>query len=98
MNNLKRAKKATKIIFLVCGLSISSWAPMVPFVKDKLRINDGSLGLLLLFLGTGAIMTMPLTGWLIHKVGTRIVIAVSSVVIAVSFPIVLSLNNWFDIP
>jgi fucose permease len=97
MNNLKRAKNATKTIFLVCGLAISSWAPMVPFVKDKLRINDGSLGLLLLFLGAGAIITMPLTGWLIHKIGTRIVIIVSAIVIAVSFPIVLSLNNWFEI-
>jgi fucose permease len=97
MSNLKHAKNATKIIFLVCGLAVSSWAPMVPFVKDKLRINDASLGLLLLFLGTGAIITMPLTGWLIHKIGTRIVIIVSSVVIAVSFPIVLWLNNWFEI-
>jgi fucose permease len=97
MNNLKRAKNATKIIFLVCGLAVSSWAPMVPFVKDRLRIDDGSLGLLLLFLGTGAILTMPLTGWLIHKIGTRIVISISSIVIAVSFPIVLSLNNWFEI-
>jgi fucose permease len=97
MNDLKRAKNATKIIFLVCGLAISSWAPMVPFVKDKLRINDASLGLLLLFLGAGAIITMPLTGWLIHKTGTRIVITVSAIVIAVSFPIVLWLNNWFEI-
>jgi fucose permease len=97
MNNLKRAKNATKIIFLVCGLAISSWAPMVPFVKDKLRINDGSLGLLLLFLGAGAIITMPLTGWLIHKIGTRIVLTISSIVIALSFPIVLWLNNWFEI-
>ena len=97
MNSINRPKNATKIIFLVCGLAISSWAPMVPFVKDKLRINDGSLGLLLLFLGTGAIITMPLTGWLIHKMGTRIVITVASIVIAVSFPIVLWLNNWFEI-
>jgi hypothetical protein len=53
MNNLKRAKNATKINFLVWGLAISGWAPMVPVVRDKLRINDGSLGLLLLFLGAG---------------------------------------------
>jgi fucose permease len=97
MNNLKRATNATKVIFLVCGLAVSSWAPMIPFVKDKLQINDGSLGLLILFLGTGAIITMPLTGWLIHKTGTRIVITVASIVIAVSFPIVLWLNNWFEI-
>lgn len=96
MNNLKSAKNATKITFLVCGLAISSWAPMIPYVKDKLRLNDGSLGLLILFLGAGAIITMPLTGWLIHKVGTRIVITVSSIVID-SCPIVLWLNNWFEI-
>ena len=40
---------------------------------------------------------MPLTGWLIQKIGTRMVITVASAVIAVSFPIVLWLNNWFAI-
>jgi fucose permease len=97
MFNLKRGQTGTRIIFLVCGLAVSSWAPMVPIVKDKLNLNDSSLGLLLLFLGAGAISTMPLTGWLIHKIGTRIVITVSAILIAITFPVVLSLTNWFPV-
>ena len=87
---ITRARRATQVIFLVCGLAVSSWAPMVPFVKDKLHLNDADLGLLLLFLGTGAIVTMPLTGWLISKIGSRRVMMIAALLISISFPLVLT--------
>lgn len=34
-NQTKKAKRATQFIFLVCGLAISSWAPMVPYVSIR---------------------------------------------------------------
>ncbi len=43
MIDLPKARSATRLIFLVCGIGISSWAPMVPYVKDRLGLNDGSL-------------------------------------------------------
>lgn len=48
---ITKARKATKSIFLVCGLGISSWAPMVPYAKERLGLNNADLGLLLLLLG-----------------------------------------------
>ncbi|RFS19391.1 MFS transporter [Chitinophaga silvatica] len=89
------AKKATQYIFLVCGLAISSWAPMVPFVKEKLHLNDGNLGLLLLLLGAGAISMMPLSGYFSRLYGTRIVILISGLVAAIFLPILLLMpNSW----
>jgi len=87
--NLKRTRLATQAIFLVCGFWISSWAPMVPFVKDRLHLDDGSIGLLLLFLGAGAIVMMPLTGFLITKIGSCKVIILSAIVMALSLPLLL---------
>jgi fucose permease len=90
---VKKAKRATQIIFLVCGLAISSWAPMVPLAKDRLSLSDSGLGLLLLFLGAGAICTMPLTSWLIQKIGSRTVMIISSVIIALGLPVLLLVNT-----
>lgn len=94
-NDLSSATRATKMFFLLCGLAISSWAPMVPFAKDRLALNDGSLGLLLLFLGAGAICTMPFAGWLINRVGSRIVMIGSAIIIALALPALLLLHAWF---
>ena len=96
MNNnelITQAKKATQYIFLVCGFALSSWAPMVPIVKERLQLNDGNLGLLLLFLGAGAISMMPLSGYLSKLYGTRVVILISGLVAAIFLPILLVMPN-----
>jgi len=98
MNNLKvidRSKLATKAIFLVCGFAISSWAPMVPLAKERLGLNDAHLGYLLLMLGLGAIIMMPISGFFSHKYGTRIVILISGLVAASFLPLLLIMPNSF---
>jgi len=91
--NIQRTKKATQAIFFICGLGISSWAVMVPFAKERLALNDASLGLLLLLLGAGAIAMMPVTGFLIHKFGSRIIILVASIVTALTLPLLLMMST-----
>ena len=68
---------------------------MVPFAKDRLKLNDGSLGFLLLFLAVGSISTMPFAGWLISRTGSRVVMIVSAIVMAAALPALLLLNNFF---
>lgn len=92
MVNLFRARRATQLLFLVCGLGISSWAPMVPYVKDRLQLDEAQLGLLLLFLGTGALVVMPITGVLISKYGCRRVVAVAVCVMALVLPALLVMH------
>ena len=89
----QRAKKATQAVFLVCGLALSSWAPMVPFAKERLGLNESDLGLLLLLLGAGAILMMPVTGFLSHKFGTRIVIFISGLITAILLPLLLLVDH-----
>lgn len=95
LNVIDRSKSATKAIFLVCGFAISSWAPMVPLAKERLGLNDAHLGYLLLMLGLGAIIMMPISGFFSHKFGTRIVILVSGLVAAISLPLLLIMPNPF---
>jgi predicted MFS family arabinose efflux permease len=44
---------------------------MVPFAKANVGADEGQLGLLLLCLGLGSIIAMPLTGWISAQVGSK---------------------------
>jgi len=93
--NIKTARRATQAIFLVCGLALSSWAPMVPYAKERLGLNDANLGMLLLLFGFGAIVMMPVSGILSHRFGTRIVILISGLLAAFVLPLlVLMPDIW----
>ncbi|WBV57566.1 MFS transporter [Chryseobacterium daecheongense] len=92
---VRKAKIATQLIFLVCGLGIASWAPMVPFAKDRLRLDEADLGLLLLLLGGGALLMMPLSGLLINKIGSRKIIAVSVLLSALLLPFLLIISDVY---
>lgn len=86
---ISAARRATLLIFLVCGIGLSSWAPMVPFAKIALGLNDSDLGVVLLSLGAGAIFTMPLTGILINKYGSRKIALIAAFIIAILLPMLL---------
>lgn len=90
---VSKARTATQLIFLVCGLGMASWAPMVPYTKDRLALNDANLGLLLLLLGAGAMLMMPTSGWLVSRFGSRIIIAGAVLVMAIALPLLLILPS-----
>ncbi len=90
---LSRARIATMLIFLVCGVGLASWAPMVPYAKDRLGLHEAHLGLLLLFLGFGALVMMPVAGMLINWFGTRIVILVAALLMAVMLPMLVLISS-----
>lgn len=88
-----KARLATQLIFLVCGLGMASWAPMIPLAKDRLALNDANLGFLLLLVGAGAMLMMPTTGWLVARFGSRIIMACAALVIAFALPLLLTLSS-----
>lgn len=92
-NNYLDQRRAILLIFLVCGLGLSSWAPMVPFTKERLGLNEAGLGLLLLGLGAGAIVMMPITGFLIQRYGSRRVMLLGGVSLSLILPLLLLLVN-----
>ena len=68
---------ATRIVFLLSGICVAAWAPLIPFVKKRFELSDGQLGVLLLCLGIGSIVAMPLAGVLTGRLGCRRVITAS---------------------
>lgn len=74
---------ATRALFFVGGFGSASWAPLVPVLKARLAIDEGTLGLLLLCIGIGSLLTMPLSGAAAMRFGCRRVLTVAGVLYAV---------------
>lgn len=78
---------ATRLGFFIAGFALSVWAPMVPYVRERISMSDASFGLLLLCVGVGSLICMPLSGALAAKHGIRSVAltCISLLVIALFF-------------
>lgn len=90
---LKKASRATRFVFFICGLAISSWAPMIPYIKERLNLNDADLGMLLFEFGVGALFIMPIAGWLVHKYGSRKIILSSAAFVIVLLPFLAAASS-----
>ncbi|MES2931886.1 MAG: MFS transporter, partial [Pseudomonadota bacterium] len=81
-----KQRLSTRLAFLAAGLAMSAWAPLVPYAKTRLAIDDAQLGLLLLCLGIGSILAMPVTGMLAGRFGCRSVILWSGALMTLALP------------
>lgn len=77
---------ATRLVFLVGGFAVSCWAPLVPYAKQRLAVDEGVIGVLLLCIGIGSLVAMSLTGMLSSRFGTRPVVLVSGFGLAAVLP------------
>lgn len=84
MDNSKKMFLANQLSFGFLGAIEAAWAPMVPFVKSGLQLDDGQFGQLLLAMGTGSLIAIPIVGPLISKFGPRLIAIVSGILLAAS--------------
>ncbi|WP_284945676.1 MFS transporter [Acidisoma cladoniae] len=87
------ARQSTRIAFFVAGFGGAAWASLVVFAKLRTGIGDGGLGLLLLCLGAGSILAMPLAGAWAARFGCRRVILVGGLVICITLPVLASVSS-----
>ena len=77
---------ATRLAFLVAGFGIACWAPLIPFAKARLQVDDGVFGLLLLCLGIGSVVAMLVTGVLSARLGSKPIIIASCLGLSLVLP------------
>ena len=71
-----RQQWATRAVFFIGGFGTASWAPLVPLLKARLAVDEDVLGQLLLCIGFGSLLTMPLAGMAAARFGCRRVLCV----------------------
>lgn len=65
----QRAAWGAFAIFAAESFSFASWLPRLPELKVLFGLSEGALGFLLLALPVGALVVMPLAGWLSTRMG-----------------------------
>ena len=74
----KTYRIAIAVFFFIAGLSFASWASRIPDIKRHLALSDGKLGLILFAMPIGTMLSLPFTGWVINKLGSRLVLIASA--------------------
>jgi predicted MFS family arabinose efflux permease len=72
---------------------MACWAPLVPFTKARLGVDEAQLGLLLLCLGVGSILAMPITGILSVRLGSRPMILLGGIGAGLLLPVLAFANS-----
>jgi predicted MFS family arabinose efflux permease len=81
-----KQRVSTRLAFLAAGMAMSAWAPLVPYAQARTGVEPGQLGLLLLCLGIGSLLAMPVTGMLAARFGCRRVVMLSGLGCCAVFP------------
>ncbi|MFF4081303.1 MFS transporter [Streptomyces sp. NPDC001777] len=72
---VSRRRQALFLLFLLAGISMSSWVTRTPEIRDRLGVSTAQMGLVLFGLSLGSMLGIVSSGRLVSRYGTRPVIA-----------------------
>ena len=84
---------STRIAFFIAGFTLAAWAPLVPYAKARAGLDEATLGLLLLCLGAGSILAMPVAGILATRFGCRRVLIGGTLLICLALPLLATASS-----
>lgn len=84
----RRRRAALFLLFLVPGLSISSWVTRTPDIRDQLGASTGQMGIILFGLSVGSMIGILSSGALVARFGNRPVMGAGTLLIILSMAVV----------
>lgn len=73
--SLQTSKKVIRAtvgaMFFLAGLTFASWASRIAGIQQKLSLSDAALGGILFTLPVGLMVSLPFSGWIITRIGSR---------------------------
>ncbi len=82
--SLSRLRSALTVFFALDGFLFAGWVVRIPAIKQQTGASAGELGLALLGVSAGAVVTMVLTGRLCHRFGSHPVTVVCGALMALA--------------
>ena len=79
------AAKAVYAIFFLSGFNFANWASRLPLVRDMLGFNPAEMGRFVLIAAIGSILSLPLSGWIVQRIGGRLAIAIFAAINVTGF-------------
>ena len=86
-NPLRAARVAVATLFFVNGAMFAGWVTRVPAVRDRVGAGEAELGLALLGVAVGSLLTMPAAGWACARWGSRRVAVAGGLAGCASMPL-----------
>jgi predicted MFS family arabinose efflux permease len=83
-SSLTRLRTALTVFFALDGFVFAGWVVRIPAIKAQTGASAGALGLALLGVSAGAVITMTLTGRLCRRYGNHQVTVVCAVLLSLS--------------
>lgn len=81
---LSRARLGVFGTFFVAGFGLAAWLVNIPLIQQSTQISHTTLGILLLILGLGGVVGMQISGFVIARLGSRIVAAAALAVFVIT--------------
>jgi predicted MFS family arabinose efflux permease len=71
LRQVRRAQVAVSVGFFTFGLAFALWAVHIPTITARLALDPAGLGLALLNVGLGGVISQPITGWMLGRTSSR---------------------------
>lgn len=77
-SSINRIRLAVSLFYFGQGIAFASWASRIPDIKHSLNLSDGGLGTILLALPLGQLLTMPISGRLVTRYGSKKILTITA--------------------
>ncbi|WP_459554873.1 MFS transporter [Lacunimicrobium album] len=82
--SLRGAMWAVRSLFFLNGFMFASWATRIPAFRDTYHLDNAQLGIALIGVAFGALISMPMAGWLCEKFGSNRICTISAILYLLS--------------
>jgi fucose permease len=84
---------ATFSIFVINGAMIGTWVAHIPWLQDSLGVSKSTLGVCLLAMAAGALVSMPVTGHILDRYSSASVTRTATLIFCLMLPLPLLARN-----
>ncbi|HEX5026905.1 MAG TPA: MFS transporter [Agriterribacter sp.] len=78
---------AVSLLFFCAGFCFASWASRIPEVQQKMELNEAGLGMVLLSLPIGLMVSLPVSGFVVARYGSRVTAIIAAFWYALLLPL-----------
>ncbi|MEM9835994.1 MAG: MFS transporter [Bacteroidota bacterium] len=92
---LGRARLAISLIFAINGFLYANWTSRIPRLQEVYGIDNSQLGYVLLSMSIGALIAMPITGFVIVKTGSRFLTKLMLLFFIITCPLIALMPSYW---
>ncbi|QEG25169.1 MFS transporter [Mariniblastus fucicola] len=79
---------AVRALFCLNGFVYATWATRIPAIQSSYELSHAMLGIALMAVALGALIAMPVAGWLSTRFGSRAMVACGAAIYLIGLPII----------